>query len=952
MTHLPFLRMAVPEVRFGGGSLFALPFERFDRLTMGAFSDGRDRYERTGPVFLVEGNERGDGDTASEASALNETTRAQAALNLAVPGLGVPGPALSLTLFAHGDTPTGSTQGDADLELLFLHDAAGPPLDRVDLARAERLLAVVDRAGGEQLAALLALGGAATPSLTPSEQLTLCTVTLEALLLPEITSGLRRAFCRRLAHLTALDDGEREQIEALASALYTARSETVHGGSQAAGAMGGGVAQVLLARAVIALDGSGAAEDLQARRDALEEGPVLPSPELAELLPPLTFGHRPAVRMSQPTTRLPPSSWSPDLLPVAEDEMVVVAPMPGLTAEEVPAELAGAGFPLTLLEPAQVLALEDRDTSRDFVAQLLVTTPAVASVALAAEHAGGPSPGNASIVEVRERLRPWQDAAVSTLRLAGLDRFQDPELLGDFALVHGSFRYRRPTVYRQTVLLRARGEPQSLTPAHVADLARLWPLVLAATAGRPSPVVDHVLALFRRAHDAVTLSPAVRLQFLFAALEAMLGRSPRPPAPHPVAVLAGVAPVADPVPFDWYAEHGRGVRNAVAHGYWEAQDDGPTGAMAVPLLTALVAQVIPPFLMAWARFGDDRGPRAAFLDTLAGAGAGAGLDWRAEAATLPAVEAQLAGARLVRYARVGAERLVEEGRAALETGDLEGARRCFLRAADAGLVLALNDLGILERAAGNLDEARRWYAMAIDAGDARAVYNLGILEQTAGHGDEARRLYEQAAAEGEPKAMNNLGLLEEQEGNLDAARRWYERAAEGGSLRAFDNLGTLAHQAGELNEAAAWWAQGAAGGDLRSARCLGQLYLEAGDLEEAETWFEEAADAGDGPSMFYMGILANDAGNTVEADLWWGDAAAHGVLGAHQQLGLRAYQAGDPARARYHWTAGADGGDLQSAFLLGVLDDQEGRGTAWLERAAAAGHAAAVEALAAREAAP
>lgn len=940
MTHIPFLRMDIPEVRFAGGFLVALAFDRFDEMTLGAFTDARRHYEATAPVFFVEGADHGP-------QPLEGSARVQAALNLAVPTLGVPDPRLSLRLFVQDGKATGTTQGDADLELLFLAEAAGWPLGDADLERARLLLEVVDRAGGEQLAALGALCEAASPSLAPGEQLTLCAVTLEALLLPEITSGLRRTFGRRLANLAARDDSERERIEDLASAVYTARSETVHGQAGSGGAAAGGMAQVLLARSVIALDGVSSEEALQERRDRVDEAPVSPPAALAGVLPPLAPGLRPATRMSQPNTRLPPSSWSPDLPPAGDDEMVVFAPLPGLAADVLGEELAEAGFPLTALAPGQLLALEDRDVGRDWVAQLLVTSGDMACVALSAEHVGAPSERNASIEAVLAELAPWQDAAVSVLRLAGFTRFHDPQLLGDYALVGGSLRYRRPTVYRQTVLLRSRAEPEQLTDAHTGDVVALWALVLRSLAA-PSPVVDHVLALFRRAHDTITLTPAVRMQLLFAGLEAVVGRAPRRPAPHPVAVLAGLAPPADPEPFDWHSEHGTAVRNAVAHGYWDPAGSGPRGGEALPLLTRLLAQAIPSFLLAWARSGDERGPGAALVDALAGTGAD--LDWRAASGARadPELEEQLDRARAVRYTKLEAITLLEAGRQAVEDGDVDLARRRLRRAAAAGLVLAMNDLGIMERSAGDVDEARRWYAMAIAAGDGQAVYNLGILEGAAGNDAEARRLYEQAARAGEPKAMNNLGFLEESAGNLAAARDWYEQAAEGGSVRAFDNLAILASQAGDTDGARSWWEQGAAAGDARSARCLGQLDMQAGDVDGARTWLQTGADLGDGPSMFWLGVLANDDGDTAEADDWWTDAADHGVAEAHHQLGVRAYDAGDRAEARRRWTVAAEADDVESAYLLGILDDQEGRGTTWLQAAAAAGHERAIETLAAR----
>jgi hypothetical protein len=254
LSHLPLIQLGTERFELGGGTLVALPFERYDMLLLGSFTDARREYESTAPVFF-ESDEEGH---------LAACARVRDALGLAAPASAIPDPELSLRLMdIPGDPPqTRTLQGDADQELLFLGRQACYRLSDDELERAVAMLDVVDRCDGELRQALEVLHAAADLSLTATEQLTLCTIELEALLLPELDTELSRTFARRLANLTGCE-------EAVARALYDARSEAVHGkgGVEARP----GLAQALLAGAVVALerftrDGSTLPEVRAARR--------------------------------------------------------------------------------------------------------------------------------------------------------------------------------------------------------------------------------------------------------------------------------------------------------------------------------------------------------------------------------------------------------------------------------------------------------------------------------------------------------------------------------------------------------------------------------------------------------------------------------------------------------------------------------------------------------------
>src|SRR6266571_6295751 len=51
LTHVPLLRLAEDDVPFAGGELTHLPWEQYDLLSQGAFSDFQRLYEQTAPVF-------------------------------------------------------------------------------------------------------------------------------------------------------------------------------------------------------------------------------------------------------------------------------------------------------------------------------------------------------------------------------------------------------------------------------------------------------------------------------------------------------------------------------------------------------------------------------------------------------------------------------------------------------------------------------------------------------------------------------------------------------------------------------------------------------------------------------------------------------------------------------------------------------------------------------------
>ncbi|HEY0956308.1 MAG TPA: hypothetical protein VGE36_16230, partial [Roseateles sp.] len=273
LAHLPLVCIDADRIPFAGSDLWRMPFDTFDALTAHAFSDHRRAYDVTAPVFLrlvvtsrlahvvplppepaehanlqLKLPERAWPQLATMGLDLLNRFHTLAvqpawqALLLQAPDAQLPPPRWSLTLaiadpgfgFATGGAPAriASVQGDADIEYLIndgfhtrLFDAAGL---QAAAAWTERLS---DGSGIHPsiATALDALAGCASPLVGAAERTVLATMALEALLLPELRSGLSATLALRLAHLLGRDEAQRQHSRASARALYQARSASVHG---------------------------------------------------------------------------------------------------------------------------------------------------------------------------------------------------------------------------------------------------------------------------------------------------------------------------------------------------------------------------------------------------------------------------------------------------------------------------------------------------------------------------------------------------------------------------------------------------------------------------------------------------------------------------------------------------------------------------------------------------
>ena len=100
-------------------------------------------------------------------------------------------------------------------------------------------------------------------------------------------------------------------------------------------------------------------------------------------------------------------------------------------------------------------------------------------------------------------------------------------------------------------------------------------------------------------------------------------------------------------------------------------------------------------------------------------------------------------------------------------------------------------LGSQLRAAGDLDGAERWFQRAADAGSIGALYNLGLVAKDRGDSETAERRFLRVAEMGDADAMVHVGRFRSDEGDLDAAEHWYRKAAETGNLMGVANVGSI-----------------------------------------------------------------------------------------------------------------------------------------------------------------
>ena len=605
-AHMPLLRIERDSIAFAGGDLWRMPFETFDGLTAGAFSDHRVQYEAIAPVFyrlvvrprlpnLVRSDPSQAGSVNlqlklhrvrgpllrmaglevldhSHVAAVNP---AWLALLLQAPQAVLPDPRCSI-MFAVADegygfqaggrfARIGSAQGDSDVEYAITPGFATTTLDDAAIAAAS---AWAERLGDETTVdpalwpALEALGACSSPLLGPWERSVLATVALEALLLPEIKSGMARTLARRVAALYGGSARDRREHESLLRDLYDARSASLHGSALPVNLqrhIDAALGPRLLAHAITVLDarsvsaGQTVAQQLEALEAAAggqKAATPWPGGDVVPTASALLRARLSMVAMAGTTLR------SPD-----DDTWALWAPLAGLHVHQ-PMGLDDSGHRLILaLSGAELLSLEERDIRRDFPAQASAIGGHIAALCLVIGSDQADEPEQALALLQRER-----DLAVAALRMAGFHAFCDPALAGP-VMLRGPVRFRRPSVLRQSVWQSLLPD-EAARPLSSADTARLCRhhqglIAYDRTGGHPD--LERALSLYLRGFDHDFAGPRACAALHFALVECLLGRFRDADEGVPLATLVSrLVGAATPAAL-WFAAEGRSMRNRLAH---------------------------------------------------------------------------------------------------------------------------------------------------------------------------------------------------------------------------------------------------------------------------------------------------------------------------------------------------------------------------------------------------
>lgn len=647
-AHLPLLRIEEETVPFVGGDLWRMPWETFDTLTLGAFSDHRAAYEAVAPVFFrvtIRPQQMENLRPIEPTPGRTESTQLKMpsdrwfrlgelgldivarfhealvdhvwhALLLEAPTAGFPAPRMSAT-FAVADEGWGidvggqarrlaSVQGDADMEYLLTPSFVAGALGHEVLHRAEvHTHALATGAASPALqAAVQGLALCSSPLLELSDQCTIATMSLEQLLLPEVRSGLSSRLALRLGTALGRNRAERDQFGALGKALYDARSASVHGEAaprNAEALITHHVAERLLAQVALELDARCAAtgksvdEIVTALDDAEPVAPVLNSRVLADA--PLVPRTRPPLQNDRTST----VAMGGTNLESPEGMFMMWAPLVGLRTRGPLTFDPMTRIMVLPLSGHELLQLEERDIARDFAGRMRTLPEEIAALAIVEPAVAGMNEQAA-----REKLERRRALAVVAMRLAGLHHFVDPSLAGS-VVVQGPMRFRFPSALRQSVwqMLEPLDEQPMLAETVVDHIREPWALMIEYEASSRHPDLERALSLFARTFDGRFASRDSTASLQFALLEALLGRFRAPDAPVPqlealVAAVVGTEGGAARHAAAWFAEHGRQARNDVAHGRGSTAvtDDG-----AQALRTILCA-ALPAAIRVWLDAGD------------------------------------------------------------------------------------------------------------------------------------------------------------------------------------------------------------------------------------------------------------------------------------------------------------------------------------------------------------
>jgi TPR repeat protein len=300
----------------------------------------------------------------------------------------------------------------------------------------------------------------------------------------------------------------------------------------------------------------------------------------------------------------------------------------------------------------------------------------------------------------------------------------------------------------------------------------------------------------------------------------------------------------------------------------------------------------------------------------------------------------------------GTEALWRFGHTTVEAGRLDDALPWFRKAAEAGDVVAMTDLGVALARQGDLEASRAWTRRAAEAGSTTAMLNLAGRLFVDGDTEQARQWAERAAHTGDATAALGAAWLAAKDQRPDDAIVWARMAAEGGNADGMFALGSMLAERGAMGEAVAWWlragsehqhvpsldalltAIGGPAGHPETAAALGQLFRDAGRVDQAEQVWRGAADAGDPTAAYELGLLLRARDDHDGALARLRAAAAQGHVEADTALGVMLFDDGQEDEAINLWRSASSRGSAAAAHNIGhtlVAQDRVEEGRPWLQ---------------------
>lgn len=277
--------------------------------------------------------------------------------------------------------------------------------------------------------------------------------------------------------------------------------------------------------------------------------------------------------------------------------------------------------------------------------------------------------------------------------------------------------------------------------------------------------------------------------------------------------------------------------------------------------------------------------------------------------------------------------MLNMGTVLYERGDTAQAESWFTKAAATGNPIAVTHVGNFLVEAGKNSEAEIMLRKAAESNFPPAMDALSELLKNQGNAAESESWVRRAAVLRYPPSMINLAMLLHYRNEKQEAEEWARKAAQAGNIQAIAFLGVILSERGEKAEAEEWLRKAASFkfpdrtgifGNPIAMTELGSVLLSRGEAEEAELWWRRSAEAGENRAVAYLGALLKERGEVTEAVALWRKAAEEGSeLSAHN-MGTFSYEIGDISEAERWWKKAAEVGMAESMRSLAVIASERG----------------------------